>query len=287
MTEKNYCFICGVARSGTTELRRLIASHPLAAIGVERYISRSFTPQFLGPELFDKDRFFRLEEGDTFYQDLDAFTPYYGNLRDRYDSCVLFGDKIPRLYERYAELRQAFPKLKVLFILRNIFDIADSYNRRAEEGLAWPADRDYRVAVRDWNRALDTTSRMIEELDLVVVEYETLFSGKADARQLLEVVGLDWVPEVESFYGDQRRMYEQIEATRVNRLGSEQKRYLCWNADFDAYRRLVRKAASLGRLIGPLSDVPEEGGAENTASLTIASREQEPCRETPSVNSSP
>lgn len=200
MSAKRFLFICGAARSGTSPVWGFVAEHPRIALGLERYIKRSLGPQFLSPALFEKDRFFSLRAGDTFYTSLQEFHPYYGRLAPRFDDCLLYGDKIPKLYENYPRLEENFSHPKVIFVLRNIFDIASSVNQRADKGKNWRSDRDYSKAVRDWNRALHATLENIDAMDICVVEYETFFSGQCDPKALFEFLDIEWRDELDVKY---------------------------------------------------------------------------------------
>jgi hypothetical protein len=252
--DKRYLFICGAARSGTSALWRYVTRHPDVALGLERYLKRSRSPEFLGPELFTKQRFFEPEEGDTFYMDLERFHPYYAKLRARFDTCAVTGDKIPRLYEHYPELNTAFDKPKVLFIVRNVFDVAASYNRRAAAGKNWPRRRDYSVAVRDWNRSVTSTLRYFDDSDIFVVEYETFFAGRGDPGELFAFIEVPWKAKLQAGYDGLVTKGERLEAERSDGLTSLEKRHLCRQANFHAYRKLLEKARSAGRLLTDLRD---------------------------------
>lgn len=255
MTSKSYAFICGTARSGTSELWRLVSAHPKAAIGVERYINRAVTGRFeLDTRLFEHERFFRIEDGDTFYDNLDWCGAYYPRLEKRFDDCVLFGDKIPRLYQQYDQVNKVFSKPKILFILRNIFDVASSYNQRAMEGKNWRAERDYAVAVTDWNESLSSTLAHFDNSEIFVLEYETLFYEGAAIAPVFEFLGLDLDPAVIQCYRLQLIKAGELQSKRKDGLTPLQKHYICQNASFSEYQRLLELASEQGRLLLPEPD---------------------------------
>ena len=223
---RQYIFICGAARSGTTALWRLVASHKSVALGLERYINRALSHEFLDPSLFDQERFFRVEADDTFYSELNEFHPYYQELKSRYQNCSHYGDKVPRLYLHLDRLKTTFPGAKIMFILRNIFDVAVSVNRRAQEGNNWPKDRNYKVAVRDWNQSLTSVLQRIRDQDILVVEHETLFSGEADARKIFSFLGLDWTDDVESTYRSSIIRGRDIAGRSSDGLTPDEKRFI-------------------------------------------------------------
>jgi hypothetical protein len=255
MAEKSYAFICGTARSGTSALWRLVAAHPQAAIGLERYMQRAVAGEFeLQPDLFERERFFRVEPGDTFYDTLAQFGGFYDRLEPRYDDCSVYGDKIPRLYRHYGPLNERFNRPAILFILRNVFDVAASYNRRARERNNWGPNRDYRVAVADWNESIQQTLTHFDSSDILVVENETLFREDTPLAPLFAHLGLDLCQAVRQRHAEQRGQAEELQASREEALTAEQKRYLCQHADFSGYRQLLDKARTRQRLLLPKAE---------------------------------
>ena len=64
---RRFLFVCGVARSGTTVLARLLNNHPQVAVGVERYKYR-FMRRALPADpasLFTRERFFSYDPEDS------------------------------------------------------------------------------------------------------------------------------------------------------------------------------------------------------------------------------
>lgn len=246
----NHLFICGCPRSGTTALWELIAPHKRVAIGVERYALRCFGPFTLSPELFESERFFSVQPGDTFYDDLERFskraTSYYGELRSRFASTDLRGDKVPMLYARLPELYSAIPNTKVLFIFRNIFEVASSYNGRAEDrqDAAWSREQNYVEAVSDWNRSLRAAiAALDQQRALFCVEYESLFGPGYDLSRLFDFLELPLTDEVRNNYKSLLIRSAVLEDSREDRLSSEQKRYILRHAAIGPYRALSARCS--------------------------------------------
>lgn len=103
-----FLFVCGCPRSGTSFLHRILTSHPAIAIGFEWFNLRTFTRR-TGPADFARERFFRVEPGDSCYDDLSRFDWPYRNLDARYDAAENLGDKTPRAYEVFDHLIARFP----------------------------------------------------------------------------------------------------------------------------------------------------------------------------------
>src|ERR1051325_7655702 len=131
--KKRFLFICGCPRSGTTALWRLMVAHPKIVLGIERYVLLSFHHGALNPLLFEKSKFFDLQPGETFYSDLVAFNRYYLQAQDSYDSATWVGDKAPPLYHDYAGIEENFENAHIIYSVRNIIDIAGSYQKRATD----------------------------------------------------------------------------------------------------------------------------------------------------------
>ena len=104
-------------------------------------------------DLFDRDRFCRdFRDGDSHHRVLQ---PYYATLYSRYNHCTHVGDKLPNLYEHYQKIIEYFPDSKLIYMLRNPFHLAQSFERRAmdssgEEG-DWPKWRGWKKAIEEWN----------------------------------------------------------------------------------------------------------------------------------------
>jgi hypothetical protein len=180
--DRNYLFICGCPRSGTTALHELVSLSPYIACGVERYYLRLLYYDDLKREHFGKERFFRPVEEDTHYLDpqTSKFKVFYQGLFERFDEALWVGDKIPGLYRKYASIQREFGRPKILFIYRNVFDVCLSYNKR----LLAPQDpweTPPETGVLDWNQSLVTTLQAVEHgMDILCLSFEELFLMKSE-----------------------------------------------------------------------------------------------------------
>ena len=195
--KQNFLFLCGCPRSGTTAAWRLLVGDERIKMGVERYGNRFYTRDFLTPEMFEKDRFFSLEEGDTFYPDLEAFNSYYSKAHAGYDDATYVGDKIPKLYNYFDRLQENFPKAKTVFIFRNIFDVAASYKTRLlDENDNW--DLDVSAAVKDWNASLQSALSYAGKI--VFIDYEKLLVKGEGLEKVFAFLELDISDNVQTTY---------------------------------------------------------------------------------------
>lgn len=241
--KKNMVFICGCARSGTSALWRLMTAHSKVAIGLERYIERCTDTKFdMTPELFEKERFYTLKRGDTHFKSIEkgGQGEYYAQLKDRYNDCTHFGDKTPRLFRYYKDIFKTFPDARILFIYRNIFDVAQSFNtRKQKEGDAW--DRGYKAAVKDWNLSMKNTNAFLDQKDerILPISYEELFFGQFDIEQIFDFLNLENEPSVHKLYQGLRKKAKEIEGKREPNLSSLQKHFIMKTARFNLYKKLV------------------------------------------------
>jgi hypothetical protein len=239
---KKYLFVAGAPRSGTTAMVDLLNCHGNIIMLQERYSNLVIRTPKLQPAHFAEERLFTFEAGDSFY---DAVSSASGHdrLRPRYAAAVYVGDKVPRLYERMDWIAQNFAHSTLVFMSRNVFDVAASYNRRArdDDDTLWPAAQDFRVAVQDWNLSHRLTAKAIQgcrNIDVIGVDYERIFFDLGCYNRLLNRLGLP----TEAAHLDNARLEQiyrgaaQLEARRGDGLASGEKRFLCMKADFLAYK---------------------------------------------------
>jgi hypothetical protein len=237
--DKNYVFICGAPRSGTTAITKLLNHHPSIAIGIERY--KNVPSEQLVPSVFTKERFFDFRPTDTNV----SFVKHYTRLAKKFDNVSWVGDKVPRYYTKYDLLLRNFPNCKIGYMLRHIHPLASSWNVRADEPTdSWPLANDYRRAVEDWNTSIGLTLRFLERYpdQLFVVEYERLFSGDEDVLQaVFNELGIT-VPDATVVYF--RKLTEgwadRSEKKLVKKPGQDE--YIAANANWTQYQSLLDHA---------------------------------------------
>ena len=165
------------------------------------------------------------------------------------------GDKIPRLYERYQDLALAFPSARVVFMTRNLVDVAKSWKARANDSddTLWPPSMDVNEAIRQWNESHHTTLAAIDEMDIFVLRFEKLFE-LGDISPLFDFLDLEVTDGTQKWWGWTRARYLErragdgddngraalswLESSRIARAG-----------DIQARETLIQMAASRGRLI--------------------------------------
>ena len=237
---QRYLFVVGCPRSGTTAMWRLLTGDPRVVLGNERYGNR-WSAEELTPDLYRKDRFSRIEEGDTFYDDLAAFHERYELMLDRYENAVFVGDKIPMLFTRLDTIGTNFPGAKVILLLRNIFDVAASYERRARDtnDTTWSDDLRTSAAIERWNQSIQVAREHPASLDVQVVDYERFFFQPDQLERLYDGLGLDLPPNMPDEHGRIIARARQLEEGRPRDLPQGAVREICLRADFEGYRELM------------------------------------------------
>jgi hypothetical protein len=241
---KKILFICGCARSGTTALWRLMVTHPKLVLGVERYVLLANQKKNnFSAKLFEKEKFFDLQPKETFYKELDA-NGYYDLARQLFDDAEWVGDKIPHLFQKYDNVDAAMPEAHYIFIVRNIIDVAGSYQKRANTG-SWKENRDYAQAVLDWRLSIEATLKFTANADVKprvhIISYEELYLQPVSLEPLFAKLGLEVVPEVQAQYRKTIEKSVELEKRRGDTLTSANRLYISLNAPFDAFKEILQQ----------------------------------------------
>jgi hypothetical protein len=221
-----------------------MAAHPKIVLGVERYVLLANQKRNnFSPKLFEKDKFFDLQPKETFYKDLNAHG-YYEIARRRFDDALWVGDKIPHLFQKYDEVEAALPGAHYIYIVRNIIDVAASYQKRAETG-SWKETRDYVRAVNDWRQSIESTLKFTAKADLKsrvhIISYEELYLQAVNLHPLFAKLDLDVVPEVQAQYRKLVDKSVELEKRRGDTLTSAKRHYIALNAPFDAFKEILQQ----------------------------------------------
>lgn len=188
-----FLFVAGCPRSGTSFLQSLLISHPQIAIGLERFNLRLFDGR-LSPDDFEPDRFFRVETGDTWYDDLSTFAWTYQTLRDRYSTARYRGDKVPRAFEHFDRLIGAFPDVRFIGLVRGVEAVAASYEKRRRDVQHWNPAWGAAMAVDHWNASLRAMLACADAAPLLPVVYEDLLASPESIVRIGEFLDVDPAP---------------------------------------------------------------------------------------------
>jgi hypothetical protein len=210
-------------------MANLLRAHPAVAMGRERYAWRFREGSAFNPTLFEKDRFcLQHDPADSHHA---KHQPYYANLHARFDRCVYVGDKLPSLYLRYDYVLETFPGCRIIYMARNVVDVAASFQGRVEKSARqrtlqpdadptrlWPAERDWRSAIVEWNEAVEATLALRGSPQLLVVDYERLFSDDGLLDELCAFLELPVARALRTRWNAGKQRRREIEAGRKPRL---------------------------------------------------------------------
>lgn len=249
MKSKNFLFVTGCARSGTSALAELIGNHPKIVMGMERYGAFYDAERLeLGPEHFEEERFFDARPGDTFYEDFNAFHAWDPNIRTKFKDAIYVGDKRPNIHRHYDQIFRQFPGATIYFIYRDVFDVACSWEARKEAKQDWSPALDFKAAVTTWNESLSHTIDAINAGNHIIpVRYADYFETEGNLYKLLKPLGLSLASTVETHYELQQAVRHELSAVRYERqrVSDAQRKFVDEHADFKALAAMDRIVAQL------------------------------------------
>lgn len=233
--DRTFAFIYGCSRSGTTALAQLANLHPDVCIGYERFalIARD---EKLSPGLYAPARFRDFREGDSHHRGYDG-DALREPLLKKIETARVVGDKLPQLSGKLAQLR-AFPNPKLIFILREPFGVAESFDRRARAKIdKWPEDRDYRASITEFNAAMRTMKDAVEgeAFDHIILNYRDVFESDTEHARLFAFLGVD-----PAKVADTTAIKEQARALNTERRMMNISESISMRSDFYNYRALTR-----------------------------------------------
>lgn len=233
---KKYLFIGGCARSGTSALTKIIGSHKNIVLGMERFNNLLDKENYsLSKNHFIKERFFDIQFGDTFYNDFNQFHSWEPNIYKKFDLSVYIGVKYTDIHKIIDELNSTFGEVNIFYIYRNIFDVAESWNKRAEKGNNWPSTKNYKEAVETWNQSLETIKRGIETGHKIhCIHFEDLLFSKKSIDELFKKINLNIDKNVLKTL---KKLRNNAPGKRMIKgvLTDEEKIYIEENANFELY----------------------------------------------------
>lgn len=244
MTEHETLFLAGVARSGTTALRAVLAAHPDIAVGLERY--KKLWGADIGSltaDLFERERYFDFSDGLTnITPDVDWAQERLAVLAAKWDDARYRGDKMTIV--RARQIWKNIPDAKFVFIVRDVAEVASSWQRRADNpaDTTWRRDADAAAAVKGANQALRRVHRAVTARPdhAVVVEYSRFF-GDPDGTALagiMDFLGLDPAPVAQPWL-DAHRTYVDSVAGRDRSLPPDVAAYVAERGDQETWDKVV------------------------------------------------
>ena len=211
-TGRNVIFLVGAARSGTTWLQRLLASHPRIHTGQESYVfSRYVGPPLrkwneesrrekktlrqVGMRCYLSDRDFHRILMDYMREMMEPMT---GDLEDGH----FFLEKTPEHALWLPEIHEALPESKIIHIVRDPRDVVYS-TLRSRNTWAKHFPSTTRSAIGWWKESAMAAHSYADEIpsnQFREIHYEGLLADAAGTlSHLAEFIGVDWSrQEIES-----------------------------------------------------------------------------------------
>lgn len=231
--DRRFVFLTGCGRSGTTALTFLVNQHPDVAIGFERFADVALRGE-MAPEHFTNERFCDFKDGDTHHKHYSG-NPARAGLLEKYHAAEVIGDKLPQLIGKMDQLER-FPEAKIVFIIRQPFAVAKSFNARAADpNDAWSEEHDYSVAVGQFNEAMQDLEKLLASgREVLILDYDKLFQQRYGLEALWQFMGVDAakLPSLDGIFG-------QAEALKDKRKDDMTARAVSLGADFETYRKMI------------------------------------------------
>ena len=239
--KKKNLFIGGCGRSGTSVLTDIIGSHHQIVLGIERYNKLMHKSSFnLSKAHFAKERFLTIQNGDTFYDDLNKFKAHRG-IAEKFVDAVFVGLKYPPFDRIYDIMRERFGSFKYLYIYRNIFDVAESWNRKAAKGGNWSPDKNYLKAVKRWNQSLQHTLQHLKNsADIICIHYDDLLFTYKSIQPIFDRMDIPIDYNVLNSLANARKIAPEKKAAK-GILTENEIEYIKNNARFDLYDEIHSK----------------------------------------------
>ena len=243
---KTHLIVTGVARSGTTALGELLNSHPGICLGIERFKFQFLRANNYSGDLFSRDRFFDFREDDTNLRPdkRPAWKPIYDRIDEKWDDATIIGDKVPDMLPILTDFIAANPDFRYICILRNLKDVALSWQARADKTRdAWPAAKDFAAACASWGAQMETLNEMMRNKALrrkvMLLDYDTMYADPAQtSAALLAYLDLPASPEFSATLAE----HAEFANSRTDR--KVPKRFLeAYQAIDQSYMRGLRKIA--------------------------------------------
>lgn len=233
-SNRNYLFVIGNARSGTTALLNLVNASDKICLGNERY------------EKFDisANGYERAEFFDSESPSLKVREQLYKKLDPKFDGARYIGDKRPGFSADWKSSLLNIPSMKILYIFRNIHGVAASYNERASNAASgtdtsWSLKRDFRAAVDDWNLEIQQGLQMAGHSDLLLVKYEDIFNSKTHMQRVFNWLGIDThEPGVEKLIRNTIVRSKSLKE-KDREMDMNTKNYIEAHADFKSYNAMI------------------------------------------------
>lgn len=247
---KNFLFISGTPRSGTTVLTLLLSYHEKIALGIERYkYLYNKKNGVIDETYFSKEKFFDFSSVETNVA-RGKYAKHYQMIFNKWNQVEILGDKYPHLIKNYEYIERTFKDNFIFFVIfRNIIDVCSSWNVRAEnKDDAWPEKNNYQAAVEIWNNYLLKTYALLRQKksNIFIVEYERLFDVNHAKHQgylesILNILNVDYTEFIDEFYKNKISEYINQIKNKQKNIKEQQNEYIEQYAEWNIYYKLIEE----------------------------------------------
>lgn len=235
LSEKDYLFVSGMPRSGTTALGQLLMAFSKVQLFTElhnpylAYDQSSFSSEAL-------NRRSRITK-----------SAFVDGWKQRLEEAELIGDKRPLFHCALPQTALAMNgrNVTVLHILRNPFHVTSSYSTRAHDPSdGWDPLRAAKNCIDEFNVmnefvcAWERNRQAQESLDIIYVDYERVFSDANYASGIIERAGVASAAEsqkiIENFHDRSKRIL-----SKNRKIPEDIRRDVEQNIDWELVRDVV------------------------------------------------
>ena len=202
------------------------------------------------PELFNADRLFDFSDGHTNHnpEKEQRFERYYDDMKQKYSNLAYIGDKVSNTFRVAETIHQKFPNTRYLFIFRDIYDSAASWNARAErDGDNWPANKTGDRAVSRWNETSATYLKLKKKApaDFYAIDYHNFFGNTpgdlTPLNELMSFLEISTDKGQETAYLKATNYYHEQLSKKPRFVNDKTRQYIDEHADFDSWNQLMGK----------------------------------------------
>jgi len=232
---RNYLFVTGNPRSGTTALLNLVNTSSEVCLGNERYKKINITANGFERASFFNSSSPRFKKREELYRKLDS----------KFDNARYVGDKRPGLTLDWRNTLLNIPAATILYIFRDIYGVAASYNERAVNAASgtdqtWSRDRNFSAAIEDWNFEIQQALLIAEHSDLTFVKYEDIFISESDIHKMFKSINIDSSePDIAQAIGNTIGRGKALKI-KDRTLDTKALAYIEAHADHVSYNRMVK-----------------------------------------------
>ncbi len=229
-------FVFGLPRSGTTLVEQVLASHPQVHGAGELLVTKQVFDRL--PEWLQREAAAPLCLPELRRDVVQrAAKEHLAVLRGLHPTAARIVDKMPDNYLWLGWLATLFPRARLIYVRRNLGDVALSCWMTNFKQVRWACDwEDIAARIREHLRLMAHWQRVLPT-EMLTVDYEELVADvEGTARRMLAYCGLEWDAACLRFY-ENRRPVRTASVTQVRQ---------------PVYRRAVGRWRHYQPFMGPL-----------------------------------